>query len=137
MKVYSTKQRKSLSDYLLSHRDEEMTAAEIAAALRGEGISLSAVYRNLASLEEEGLVQRITRAGDRKIFFRFSGAEECREHIHLRCRKCGKTFHMDMGTTDLLDETVAENCGFKMDRAETVINGVCGDCGKAEQTSKK
>ena len=137
MKGYSTKQRKTLADYLTSHRDEELTATEIAGALKSEGISLSAVYRNLASLEEEGLVQRITRAGDRKIFFRFSGADECREHIHLRCRKCGKTFHMDMGTTDLLDETVSENCGFKMDRAETGINGVCGDCGKAEQTSKK
>ena len=137
MKGYSTKQRKTLADYLSSHRDEELTATEIAKALRGEGISLSAVYRNLASLEEEGLIQRITRTGERKIFFRFSGAEECREHIHLRCRKCGKTFHMDAGTTDLLDETVAENCGFRMDRAETVINGVCGDCGKAEPESKK
>ena len=137
MKGYSTKQRKSLADFLSSHRDEELTATEIANALRGEGISLSAVYRNLASLEEEGLVQRITRTGERKIFFRFSGAVECREHIHLRCRKCGKTFHMDAGTTDLLDETVAENCGFRMDRAKTVINGVCGDCGNTEPESKK
>ncbi len=134
MKGYSTKQRKTLANYLLAHRDEEMTASEIAKAIREEGISLSAVYRNLASLEEEGLVQRITRTGERKIFFRFSGAEECREHIHLRCRKCGKTFHMDACTTDLLDETVAENCGFRMDRAETVISGVCSDCGKEEQT---
>ena len=134
MKGYSTKQRKTLTDYLTSHRDEELTATEIARALRSEGISLSAVYRNLASLEEEGLVQRITRAGDRKIFFRFSGAEECREHIHLRCRKCGKTFHMDAGTTDLLDEKVAERCGFKMDRAETVINGVCGECDKGDKS---
>ena len=134
MKGYTTKQRKTLADYLTSHRDQELTATEIARALRSEGISLSAVYRNLASLEEEGLVQRITRAGDRKIFFRFSGAEECREHIHLRCRKCGKTFHMDAGTTDLLDEKVAERCGFKMDRAETVINGVCGECERSDKS---
>ena len=85
MPAYSTKQRKILLSYLASRADEELTAEEISRDLLPEGVSASAVYRNLAKLEADGQVQKVVKSGQRRAFYRFSGADECRHHIHLYC----------------------------------------------------
>ena len=54
MARYLTRQRKQLLEYLSEHTDEQMTARQIADALTAESISISAVYRNLSALEEDG-----------------------------------------------------------------------------------
>lgn len=136
MRNYSTRQRKILRDYLVAHPDEEFTAAEISESLRKDGISLSAVYRNLATLEEEGQVARVSKTGERTVYFRYSGAEECREHIHLFCTGCGKTYHADVTTTDFVADRVASASGFAVDRSQTVLRGLCRDCGKAAEKRK-
>ena len=53
-----TKQRKALLAFLSAHADEELTARQMEQALSEQGISISAVYRNLADLEKEGKVRR-------------------------------------------------------------------------------
>ncbi|MBQ2429166.1 MAG: hypothetical protein II264_11840 [Ruminococcus sp.] len=50
MPKYMTKQRKALLAFLSGHADEELTAKQLETALSGEGISISAVYRNLSDL---------------------------------------------------------------------------------------
>lgn len=52
------RQRKRLLEYLSEHTDEQMSARQIADALATDEISVSAVYRNLSALEEEGLLKR-------------------------------------------------------------------------------
>ncbi len=56
MAKYLTRQRKRLLEYLSEHTDEQMSARQIADALATDEISVSAVYRNLSALEEEGLL---------------------------------------------------------------------------------
>ena len=58
---YLTRQRKQLLKYLSEHTDEQMTARQIADALTAESISISAVYRNISALEEEGILKRSIR----------------------------------------------------------------------------
>ena len=58
MAKYLTRQRKRLLEYLSEHTDEQMSARQIADALAADEISVSAVYRNLSALEEEGLLKR-------------------------------------------------------------------------------
>ena len=130
MPVYSTKQRKVLLGFLQSHADELFSADRIADELKSENISLSAIYRNLSALESEDKVQRVSKGGSRKVFYRFKAADECREHIHLSCSKCGKTYHMPLPATNTLIDDVKKNSGFEIDRTETVLYGVCGDCKK-------
>ena len=134
MPAYATKQRKKLLSYLASHADEELTADRISRDLSGEGISVSAVYRNLATLEAEGQVQKVTKSGERRAFYRFSGSEECKKHIHLYCTGCGKTYHVDVPTTDLVADSIASSAGFEVDRSKTVISGICRSCGKAARS---
>lgn len=128
MSVYSTKQRKVLLDFLQKHADEVFSADRIADELKCESISLSAIYRNLSVLESDGKVQRVSKGGNRKVFYRYKAADECREHIHLSCSKCGKTYHMPLPATKTLIDSVKRNTDFEIDRTETVLYGVCKEC---------
>ena len=130
MPKYRTKQRALLLDFLRSHPDEQLSAGQIAGAVQGQdqSISVSAVYRNLAELEAEGKVRRLSRAGSREIFFQYMDASNCRNCLHLSCTKCGKTFHMHALGAAQLERDVARNDEFQIDRNETVIYGLCRDC---------
>lgn len=128
MLKYETKQRKMLSVLLCANADKPLSVADIAAAVKQNGMSTSAIYRNLATLEEEGKVQRITLGGSKKVYYRYTGAKECEKHLHLSCSKCGKTFHMDVPATNSLINEVLSKSDFKVDSLNTVLYGLCGKC---------
>ena len=130
MPKYATRQRKALIDFLSLHADEDLSARQISQALSEEGVSLSAVYRNLSELEEEGKIRRAPKGGSRDVFYRYTDASECKRHLHLSCTQCGKTFHMPAEATDSLIGRVAESAGFQIDRSSTVLYGLCEQCQK-------
>ena len=135
MAKYATRQRKVLLDYLHRHADEQLTVRQISSALGDSEISTSAVYRNLSALEQAGQVRRLSKSGAREIFFQYAGAAHCRDCLHLSCKKCGKTYHMDAGEAERLIQSVAVRDGFTIDKTDTVLYGVCGDCReKKEET---
>ena len=70
----------------------------------------------------------MSKGGNRKVFYRYKAADECREHIHLSCSKCGKTYHMPLPATKTLIDSVKRNTDFEIDRTETVLYGVCKEC---------
>ncbi len=128
MPKYMTRQRRTLLDYLSAHADEQFSAQEIAAALESEGVSVSAVYRNLAELEAEGRVRRTARGSGREVYYQFIGAEACKGCLHLQCKKCGRTFHMDSDGAAQLLSVVEKAEGFELDKGDTVLYGVCELC---------
>ena len=130
MAKYLTRQRKRLLTYLSEHTDEQMTARQIADALTTDNISISAVYRNLSALEEEGILKRSIRENTREVYYQYIAAKECREHLHLSCRVCGKCIHLDeAGTTQLIENTL-RNTGFQIEKTETILYGICEGCRK-------
>ena len=140
MQAYMTQPRKRLLTYLKDHRDETFSARQISDKL--SEVSVSAVYRNLSALEQDGAVRRVSKTGSREVFYQYLAAEECRSHLHLSCKKCGKTFHMDAEETEDLVERIAALDKFALDRSETVLYGVCeacqqpGGCPKKEDDEK-
>ena len=128
MSKYMTRQRKALLDYLSRHADQTLSAQEIAAALEGEGVSLSAVYRNLSELEAEGKLRRTDRGGAREAYYQYIDADACKGSLHLQCKKCGRTFHMDASGAEQLLGVVEKTEGFAVDKADTVLYGVCEIC---------
>ena len=131
MQAYMTQPRKRLINYLHKHADETLTAGQISREL--PEISVSAVYRNLSALEQDGTVRRVAKAGSREVFYQYMKAEACRDHLHLSCKKCGKTFHMDEAETEALLSSIAKLDGFTVDSSETVLYGVCEDCSENEK----
>ena len=128
MSKYMTKQRKTLLSYLSLHPDELLSAQEIGEALKDDKISVSSVYRNLSELEAEGSVRRSSKSNAREIYFQYIGAESCKDCLHLQCTKCGRTFHMGNNCADRLADVLASLEGFKLDRSETVLHGICKGC---------
>ena len=128
MARYMTEQRKALLAYLSEHADEPLTAAEVAEALEAQHISRSAVYRNIASLEQEGALRRLQKCGCREAVYRYSAAPACRGHIHLSCTRCGRVLHLDAGVTDRFIRSVESTEGFTVDCSETVLFGLCDHC---------
>ena len=125
---YMTRQRRALLNYLRVHTDEQLSAQEIAEALAEEAVSLSAVYRNLAELESEGKLRRSGRGEGRELSYQYIDAEECRNCLHLSCRSCGRTFHMEADSARQLLEAVRRSEDFTVDLGETVLYGICGRC---------
>ncbi|MDO4882078.1 MAG: transcriptional repressor [Oscillospiraceae bacterium] len=128
MPKYMTKQRKALLAFLEQHADEELSAKIIESELGGMGVSISAVYRNLSDLEKEGKVRRVSKSGSREVYYLYTDAHKCRECLHLSCKKCGKTYHMNAECADMLINTLAQSDDFTIDKSETVLYGVCKDC---------
>ena len=128
MSKYMTKQRKTLLEYLDRHADEELSAKMIESELGGMGVSISAVYRNLSELEKEGKIKRISKSGTREVYYRYTDAHECRESLHLSCKKCGKTYHMDKQCAEILINNLAQSDDFTIDKSDTILYGVCGSC---------
>lgn len=131
MAKYLTRQRKRLLEYLSEHTDEQMSARQIADALAADEISVSAVYRNLSALEEEGLLKRSVREGTRENFSQYIAAEECKDSLHLSCRICGKSIHLGEYEAAQLLQGTLESTGFQINKSETILYGVCADQGKA------
>ena len=128
MKKYMTSQRKILLEYLSRHHERQISAKQIEEDLRLQGISLSAVYRNLSDLENENLVKRCTKGGKREVYYQYVATESCKNALHLTCKICGRTTHMSADTTSDFCLRLLASDGFEVDKSETIIYGVCKNC---------
>ena len=128
MAKYMTAQRKKLMLFLTEHPDRQFSAKEISENLHDDSISISAVYRNLSSLEEDGQITSVLRDGIREKYYRCLLSEECRSCIHLTCTKCGKTFHMRQQETKNLIVNTMKNDSFFISAGKSVLYGTCKDC---------
>lgn len=128
MPKYMTKQRKALLAFLSEHADEKLSARQIEEALSDQGISISAVYRNLSELEKDNKIRRVSHSGSREVFYQYSDEAHCKDCLHLSCEKCGKTYHMNMPGAEMLINNLAQSDEFTIDKANTVLYGVCKEC---------
>lgn len=106
-----------------------LTAAEVLA--EGE-LTQSSAYRNLAVLEQCGVVRRIAGSDE---FARYELAEDLTDHHHhhLICSDCGSV--ADFTVPDPLERaieelmgSVAASTGFETDHHRLDLFGRCVDC---------
>lgn len=128
MPRYSTRQRDVLLGFLDEHAHESLTAKQIAEGLSDEKISLNAVYRNLSELERSGKVRKVTQAGVRDALYQYVAATSCHGLLHLSCKSCGKTFHLENDMTEKMVSHFKDSIHFTVEPADTVIYGICQFC---------
>ncbi|HWL43535.1 MAG TPA: Fur family transcriptional regulator [Ilumatobacter sp.] len=92
----------------------------------------SSLYRNLAVLQEAGLVTRVD-VGDDRAFFELSERVTDDHHHHLVCRECRTVVdvalpHSAEQTLDRAFHTVAEAAGYELTEHRVDLVGVCADC---------
>ncbi len=124
---YTTNRRKLIG--ILQEATKPITINQILES--NSDLAQSSVYRNLAVLEQAGLIVRIITNDDHSHY-------ELAEHIldhhhHIICSPCGEIldFHLSAKIEKALEESlqkIADEFGFSIDRHRLDLLGICGDC---------
>jgi Fur family ferric uptake transcriptional regulator len=123
-----TQQRRALVD-LLSAAGSPLAIPEILE--RAEGLKQSSVYRNLATLERAGVVQRVVTDDE---WGRYELTEELTgHHHHLVCANCGRVRDVQVPaalekTVDRALDRLARGAGFASVSHRLDLIGVCSEC---------
>ncbi|EEJ54290.1 Fur family transcriptional regulator [Mobiluncus mulieris] len=112
-----------------------LSAADVFTKLKSAGatIGLATVYRNLASLAAEGVLDQL-RAADGTMLYRECG--DIHHHHHLVCRKCGKTEEFSLEGLEVTLDKLANKHGFTEIEHVMELNGVCAECRQNSDSAK-
>ncbi len=125
---YRTEQKEALLAFLKEERDRQFTLGELAEEVgKIATIGASTVYRLMHALTEEGLVRRFTVGGSRIFYYQYTEGD-CHTHLHLKCTKCGKLFHLDGAVSHFMEKQIYASHKFRLNEHETMLFGICGVC---------
>lgn len=131
-RVYKTKQRSNIIDFLKQNNDKHITADEIIEHFKSikEPIGKATVYRCLDNLVEENIIRRyaISERGTAACYQYINENNECKEHYHMKCTKCGKLIHLNCNEIKELSEHIYKEHKFRLDECKTILYGTCENC---------
>ena len=125
--VYNTESHAKIIDFLKRNKEKAFSAEEIYLALKDKGVAKSTVFRQLSGFVSSSLVRRISDGKNRSVTYQYLGEGGCSEHLHLKCKNCGKLIHLDKELSHSLEESIKKASNFSIDSA-LFIAGICDDC---------
>ncbi len=132
--TYQTRQRKIVLSFLREHATRCFTAKELKSALLSDGTPLgeATVYRTLDLLLQAGFVKRFEQGAGRAATYQYADDNPaCEHHLHFKCRECGTLYHLDCHHLQNFSRHLKDNHGFCVSQADTVLYGICKECGEA------
>ncbi len=127
MARYQTEQRRALAELFEQSSHRAFSVQELYAELQGYGISVSAIYRNLADMERQGLVCKIAKKGHKSALYQYVDPHHCAGVIHLKCHACDATFHLNQHVSQMVLGMAAQDFAFEVNSA-AVLYGECDSC---------
>ncbi|MBO4983849.1 MAG: transcriptional repressor [Clostridia bacterium] len=126
---YSTKQRDAILAFL-KENSAHVTASDIIFHLREQGykLSLATVYRTLEKFEKDGFVKKLIIGNGNGSCYQYIDGNECNEHFHLKCIKCGRLIHLSCEFLHTMQSHIFSDHGFIVSSGRTIIHGTCADC---------
>ena len=125
--TYNTEKRASVISFLERNGGTAFTIDEIAERLSPDGSGKSTYYRLISKLVEEGVIKRISDEKTRHTTYQYLGSTGCGEHLHLKCKECGKLIHLDHSTSHAVEDKILEMGGFSIDEG-AILFGKCKGC---------
>lgn len=125
--TYNTEKRAALISFLEENCESAFTIDEIAEKLSPDGSAKSTYYRLVSRLVEEGAIKRISDEKTRHATYQYLGDHACGEHLHLKCKECGRLIHLDHTTSHAVEEKIMEMGGFSIDEG-AILFGRCKGC---------
>jgi Fur family peroxide stress response transcriptional regulator len=124
----SSRQRDRILE-ALRNTNTHPTADWIYAKIKGEfpKLSLGTVYRNIAVLIDQGLVQRIQSGST---FDRFEANPTF--HYHLICERCGRISDFKMPLDKDLEKEASQLTDFTIHHHRIDFYGICPQCKQKE-----
>ena len=138
-KPYTTKNRSENLNYLKKNCSSTISAADIKKHLEEKEISVNTttIYRFLDKLCAENIIIKYSDVNSDKAVYQYAGEQgHCREHLHLKCIKCGKVMHLDCSFMDELRKHVMAEHHFKLQCSGDLLHGLCEECSLTALTSK-
>ena len=128
---YNTGKKKQIIDFLSENSSSAFTLEEISDFVAPDGKGKSTVYRIVSELVEESAVKRISDGKTRHCSYQYIGTGECKSHLHLKCRDCGKLIHLNQKISDTFTEALRESDGFTLEYG-CMLFGKCDACKDCE-----
>lgn len=121
-----TKPRKAMLE-ILQKSPLPITAAEVHERLKRahRTVDLVTVYRNLAMLQELGLIAPV---GFHEGQMRYEVRHGRQHHHHIRCRGCGRIADLMLCPLEKLTEVVERRTKFVVDSHALEFFGWCPEC---------
>ncbi len=132
---YKTSQRSELVEILRSDPHKFFSVKELEEIAEDGSISRSAIYRNLAKLDADGVVEKSVSDKAKETVYRYVLSEGCVGEIHIVCTECGSVGHLNHTFGDSFQEELLDKCGFVINKSKTVIYGICNSCRKSALTN--
>ena len=129
--TYTTKQSKSVLEYLEMQRTTHLTAAQIIEHFEKDEMPIgrATVYRQLEKLTAEGKVRKYMIYGTIGTCFQFIPESEREQKCyHLKCDHCGRITNLHCDTCNFISRHFAEDHEFQIDDERTVFYGKCKAC---------
>lgn len=95
-------------------------------------VSLATVYRNLETLSDCGIIQKLEMSGTQR---RYDGNPAT--HYHTRCLVCGRVADISVEPCRLLEVPCIDSNGFHIRGHRLEFIGVCRDCREAEGSTDR
>jgi len=119
-----TRQRRVILDEIRQVRTHP-TADEVYELVRKRlpRISLGTVYRNLETLSEWGLIQKLDLAGSQR---RFDGNTNL--HYHVRCTYCGRVDDLAIEPIGAIEQVMGTRGEYLITGYHLEFTGICPTC---------
>lgn len=124
---YNTGKKKQIIDFLSENSNTAFTLEEICEKVAPDGKGKSTVYRIVSELVESAEVKRISDGKTRHCSYQYIGGGECKSHLHLKCRDCGRLIHLDRSMSESFASAVRKSGGFTLEDG-CILFGKCESC---------
>jgi len=107
--------------------EKHLTADELFRLVKKKNpsIGVATVYRTLKLICESGIGREL-RLGNDSVLYEHNYKHE--HHDHLICTECGKFTEVVDPEIERLQEKLAKEAGFKLQRHKMLLYGICREC---------
>ena len=132
MTQYNTKQSQKILEFLKKNSKRDLTAEQILQYVnkKEKVCGLTTIYRQLKNLVSENKIKKYNIADNSACYYQYISDEECHEHLHFKCEKCGKTLHLEKFDMNDMSLGLSKQYNVKIDTSKTVLYGFCKNCQK-------
>ncbi len=124
---YNTKQKETIRQFFIDNPNHLYVVKEINEMLDNNNLSvgLTTIYRFLDSFTETGFLAKfVDNNCKRYAYF----PNDCSNHYHVYCDKCGSVKHVDCHMFEDIDKHLSEDHGVRVDFKNKILSGRCEKC---------
>lgn len=128
---YRSKGSHLIECYADAHKGSSFSAKQIVDYAKecDVKIDIATIYRNLEKMVTDGLLLKTKSQESDSVIYQFvEEHHDCHNHLHARCKNCGKIIHLEDETAERFINQVMERYGFAIKADLSTICGLCSDC---------